>query len=58
MPYDDAKMKRVIQEGGIPRCEYAHCKGTGRTKQNENGQKEKERGLVKPDIVFFGEGVS
>jgi NAD+-dependent protein deacetylase SIR2 len=57
-PYDDGKMKTVVREGGIPRCESAICKGTGKMVRNGNGMQEKERGLVKPDIVFFGEGVS
>ncbi|KAI0057778.1 NAD-dependent deacetylase sirtuin-2 [Artomyces pyxidatus] len=37
-PFDDEKMKPIVQEGGIPRCERCH-------------------GLVKPDIVFFGESL-
>ena len=57
-PYDDEKMKKAVLKGDIPRCENVHCKGTGKTKRNLNGEEEKERGLVKPDIVFFGEGVS
>ena len=51
-------MKKKVIEGHIPRCENAKCKGTGTMKQNGNQKQEKERGLVKPDIVFFGEGVS
>lgn len=54
-PYDDEKMKKVVKEGGIPKCENALCKGTGKMKRNASGKEEKERGLVKPDIVFFGE---
>ena len=38
-PFDAAEIRRLIQEGRIPRCN--RC-----------------RGLVKPDIVFFGESVS
>jgi NAD+-dependent protein deacetylase SIR2 len=57
-PYNDEKMKKAIKEGNIPRCENAQCKGTGKTRRNEFGEEENERGLVKPDIVFFGEGVS
>jgi NAD-dependent histone deacetylase SIR2 len=57
-PYDGERMKKTVKDGAIPRCESVHCKGTGRTKRNEKGKEEKERGLVKPDIVFFGEGVS
>jgi NAD-dependent SIR2 family protein deacetylase len=56
--YDDDKMKKKVLEGHIPRCENAKCKGTETTKRNGNQKQEKERGLVKPDIVFFGEGVS
>ncbi|KIM89436.1 hypothetical protein PILCRDRAFT_225362 [Piloderma croceum F 1598] len=56
-PYDDEKMKKAVKEGSIPRCENAKCKGTGKTRRNEFGEEEKERGLVKPDIVFFGEGL-
>ena len=38
-PFDDAEMKKIVEEERIPRCNT--CKG-----------------LVKPDIVFFGESVS
>jgi NAD+-dependent protein deacetylase SIR2 len=38
-PFDDTEMKKLVEEGSIPRCKT--CKG-----------------LVKPDIVFFGESVS
>ncbi|KAH7885413.1 DHS-like NAD/FAD-binding domain-containing protein [Phlebopus sp. FC_14] len=37
-PYDDEKMKKVVMESKIPRCEGCN-------------------GLVKPDIVFFGEAL-
>lgn len=37
-PFDDVKMKRMIREKEVPKCEK--CKG-----------------LVKPDIVFFGEAL-
>jgi NAD-dependent histone deacetylase SIR2 len=37
--FDDAEMKKIVEEERIPRCKT--CKG-----------------LVKPDIVFFGESVS
>jgi len=57
-PYNSEKMKKAVKEGTIPRCESKNCKGTGRTKRDEFGKEEKERGLVKPDIVFFGEDVS
>jgi len=57
MPYDDDKMHKMIKEDNIPRCENAHCIGTGNTKKNADGKDEKERGLIKPDIVFFGEGL-
>lgn len=57
VPCDDDKMKEIVKTGQIPRCENARCKGTGKTTRNANGKEEKERGLVKPDIVFFGEGL-
>ncbi|KAL2168359.1 hypothetical protein VTG60DRAFT_7337 [Thermothelomyces hinnuleus] len=50
-PFPDAEMRAFVEKGEVPRCErVVATAGAG-------GKTERCGGLVKPDIVFFGESL-
>ncbi len=48
---DDDWIRQKVEKGEVARCPRAKCPGRKRSKGEEGG------GLVKPDIVFFGESL-
>ncbi|KAL2181121.1 DHS-like NAD/FAD-binding domain-containing protein [Thermothelomyces heterothallicus CBS 202.75] len=53
-PFPDAEMRAFVEKGEVPRCErVVAAAGAG----GAGGKAERCGGLVKPDIVFFGESL-
>ncbi|KAK4247015.1 DHS-like NAD/FAD-binding domain-containing protein [Corynascus novoguineensis] len=57
---DDAKMRESVERGEVPRCERVVGRDEDETDGIGGKEQDEERrcgGLVKPDIVFFGEAL-
>lgn len=53
-PFDDALMREHVRRGEVPRCSRARKSEDGGEGGGQGGRCD---GLVKPDIVFFGEAL-